>query len=403
MESERIIKLRPPYYALALGNFAGRLDWVRMNDSTTFWFSSKEAAEEFIHRTPGLPPGTRPRHLHDWPTVLMALEQLSKFGLHYLLLDSVDSSERRILVDDIARQLREVKPYGNVTVDAWDNLINSIDIFGDEGGYGPVNDGDDVLVVAAFAVPGGLVSGIPAQRHNLESTVKHLKDFYAALSTAIVKPTPGYGAKLAKKMETYQFVATVNGELGRPKVWFDDGSQIRPNNLVWASAMDMLMAWVLPLAAKRKNLFVEHVRIILNSISHTPQMRKFFRDLAIQYVPQNAVDVCIANADNMDLPPEYRSASLRWADKFRIKSVMVQFDDEKPFAGDPGFMGLADSLAHFAFRELRKAEPRPELFEALRRAGKTGELVQDITDAVTFHDPQSLNRWEAETGTKVPQ
>jgi hypothetical protein len=400
-EDQKVIPLRPPYWALAYPNAGGRPEWVRMNDSTTFWFTSKEAAEEFIHGEPRI-RGAWPRHLHDWPTVLMALEQLGILGLHYLLLNPVTTEERRVLVDDIARQIREVKPYGSVTVNAWDNLINSIDIYGDEGGYGPVKDSDEVLVVSALAVPRGIVSEIPLKRQNLESTVKHLGHFQAALATGIVKPTPGYGDALAKKVAKYQFVATVNGELGRPRVWFDDGSQIRPNNLVWATAMDLLMAWVIPLAAKRKNIFVEHVRIFLNSISATPQMRKFFRDLATQHIPQSSVDVCIANADNMDLPPEYRTASLRWADKFRFKSVSVQFDDEKPFDGDKGFMWLADSAAHYAFRELRNVEPHPGFLDALRPIGKQGEEVQNLTDAVIFHDPRSLDRWEAETGTKVP-
>ena len=53
-----------------------------------------------------------------------------------------------------------------------------------------------------------------------------------------------------------------------------------PNNLVWAAAMDMLMAWVLPLAAKRKYVFVEHVRIFLNSTSGSWSLQLQFDRLA---------------------------------------------------------------------------------------------------------------------------
>lgn len=398
----KVIPLRPPYFALARGNFGGRLDWVHLNDSTAYWFSSKQAAEEFIHRTPGLPPGTRPRHLHDWQTVIMALEQLSKIGLEYLLLNSINSSERRMLVEAVARQLRTVQPSGGVTVEVWDTLINSFDIFADEGGVAPVNDGDDVLVVSGFAVPSGIVSGLPALGRNLEATVKNLQHFHAVLGTCMVKPTPGYGAGLAKKVEDSQFVSTVNGEFGRPNVWFDDGNQIRPNNLVWAAAMNFLMAGILPALTVRRNIVIEHLRIFLNSISHTPQMRKYFRDLAAYFVPQNAVDVCISSADDPNLRPDWRSAAVRSADKIRIKSVTIQFDDEKPFDGDPGFMGLADSYAHHAFRELRNVDPRPGLFAALRQVGRDGNLVEDVTEHVLYHNPKDWERWEREMGTKLP-
>lgn len=399
---DRLIRLRPPYFALARGNYCGHLDWVHLNDSTAYWFSSKQAAEEFIQRTPGLPPGTRPRHLHDWPTTILALEQLSKLDLNFLLLDSTDSSERRMLVDDVARQLRTVRPYAGVTVEVWDTLINSVDIFADEGGHAPVSDGDEVLVVSAFAVPGGTISSLPVKRHVLEATVRHLQYFGAVLATCMVKPTPGYGAALAKKVEASQFVSTVNGELGRPRIWFDDGNQIRPNNLVWATAMLMLMAGILPALTIRKNLIIEHVRIFLNSISHTPQMRKYFRDLVTKLVPQNAVNVCVSNADDASLPAAFRSAAIRSADKIRIKSITVQFDDEKPFDGDPGFMKVADSYAHLAFRELRNVDPRPELFAALRQVGRAGNLVKDITEHVLYHNPQGWERWEHEMGTKLP-
>jgi hypothetical protein len=403
MGDQKTICLKPPFYVLAQGRTLDAHDWTTLNHSTTFWFTSSEAAKAYCIRNSNLPNATRPHLLANWREVAIAMANLCHLKLHYALLDPIDTKDRRIWIADIFRQLQKIGPQLMSAAEVKDNLVDSIDVYCDESGTPPVADKEGAFVVSALAVPGGTVSELPYEKYGPKKTVMNLAGVKAVHASYKIKPYVGYAAALAKKIEQYKFVSEINGEVGRPQIWFTSGDQIRTSHFVWVFAMQSALAWILPFAAKRNGWFVGNVRFFFNEFQLTDTMRKFFMDALIPMVPRNAVEVCVAGVNRAFLTPDQKIMATRWADKYRIGSVTRQFDNDEPFLGDWGLMRLADRLAHFMYKQVGPKNGKRRLFAEMRAAGMTPEHPVDISKLVVYNHSRALDRWEAETGMKVPE
>lgn len=400
----RPLKLQPPFYILTQGRVPGGYDWIKMNDSTSFWFTSKDAVNRFLIRTPRVPSRANWDVLHDWDDVGNALFQLQSHKLPYMLLDPISEDERRLWARDIFNQLRPINPRGVGALEVRDRLIYDIDVYCDESGKAPVNDTDDVLIVTALVVKGGRVSGMPTGRYKkVQRSVENIVGKNLRFASLIIKPKPGYKAALDKKLDVYKRVVNKNCELGIGSKLFTDGDQIRPSHFVWMMAMQSIINWTVTDVARQGNVFIERVRIFVNRINQTQEMENCFRRMLTYDGPQAAMNHLKARAAGQAVTPAERLSSSLWADKFRLTTkdqITMQFDYEKPFHGDRGFMRLADRIAHHTFRQFRNQRPVPEFFEALQKAGIETENPLDRTDVISHHDPALVEDWERRTGQR---
>jgi len=404
MDTGRLVTLQPPFYILTQGGTPGAHDWIEMNHSTTFWFTTKDAARNFLIRTPKLPERANWDILHDWRDVDKAMHQLALNKLPYMFLDPEHDEVRRLWARDIYNQLCAVKPTGIQPVEVRDKLLFELDLYCDESGKAPVNDSDDILIVSVVVVKGGRVSELPSKKYKKRHrTVKYLTKNRLRFMSFMVKPFPGYAAALDLKMKTYQRVAEKNRELGIPNLVFSASDQINPRHFVWMFAMQSIVNWLVPDVARQGNMFIEKIRVFLNQISQTEEMETFFRRFLTFDGPQSSLDVLKAAADNPLLTEQQRRISTRWADKFRLKhhsQITAQFDKDKPFDGDRGWLRLADRVAHWTFCEYRNEHPKPGFYDALRKAGENPDPPLDITESVLKHDPQMVEDWERKTGQR---
>jgi hypothetical protein len=404
MDSPSIIRFQPPFYVLSQGGPSGGIEWITRNQSMTVWFTSKSAADGFLLRNSDLPGRANWLVLHEWADVLAVMEELAEKQFQYMLLDPVDATERQLWMVDILAQLRKVKPRGMAAVEVRDRLIFELDIYCDESGHAPVNDFDDILIVSAVVVRGGRISELPTGRYkNVRRTVEYIGKNRLRHSSFIVKPRPGYGTALDKKIQDYKHVADKNREMGRPNLVFSSSEQIRHNHYVWFFAMQSIINWLIPDIAKQGNIFIEKVRVFLNQINQTEEMRRFFKQFLAFDGPQSTLNSLKAQVDDPFSPNKNRQLAMKWGYKFRIKNrgdITAQFDNEDPFLGDKGFLRLADRVAHHTFRQLRNQNPKPELYDALKSAGIEPEEPLDITASVMRHYPKMVEEWEQKTGQR---
>lgn len=270
-------------------------------------------------------------------------------------------------------------------------------VFGDESGTMPLRDEDGVFMATTFAILEPNARKVPTNRLQMKGTIESLKMLHARPSASIVRPTPGYGAALKRKIDTLNTLGGLTRLMsGANREFMPEGGH-QPRNLVWAEAMQQAVGMAILFCSMKHHLIPGTVTVFLDRKTLKTEMRALIRHQAKSY-PETASMALNQTADqlagNVSLALREFAKALRSAPP----PVSICWSDEPGFSDPISGLQLAHALSKYLFADERSAGSNPPFRTHLEAAGFR-EVVGDITHVLlTPVSDEAVGRWQRDHG-----
>lgn len=277
-----------------------------------------------------------------------------------------------------------------------------IAVYGDESGTMPITDDDEVFLAAACAVPDGVPEGLPLRRSRPRQLAAHLQDAGAAPMVAYIRPGPGYSATLSGKLDRMNTMARATRLRTGANTGFVPDQGLEPRNMAWTYATLMAVATSGLLLVLRTGEVPEGLDIYLDEKTLPDPLRNLARTTAKRVGATTARGARkLARAQSAS----QRDLLMAFADALDLAQteIRISWSDEPNFAGSTEGLMLADSLAHHAYRELKKSGARPAIGAALQNAGYDRWQLDATPNVLRDLDRDGVRRWEGATGLPAPR